>query len=96
MKMYAKVVQSDERGQIVIPKDIRLELKLERGAAFALYVIENEGIFLKPVEVKELGETAGLAELKKHADKLKLNKKNIDKSIHNYRKLSASNLREVR
>ena len=46
---HPKVVQTDKRGQIVIPKSIRKELKIEEGAAFWMYKTE-EGIFLKKVE----------------------------------------------
>tara|TARA_Y100000310_G_scaffold332891_1_gene409352 strand:+ start:2188 stop:2349 length:162 start_codon:yes stop_codon:yes gene_type:complete len=34
----AKIVQSDNRGQIVIPKNIRKELNLDNRAAFWIYV----------------------------------------------------------
>lgn len=46
---YAKIVQSDKRGQIVIPKSIRKELDLKEGAAFWVYNIDG-GIFLKKVD----------------------------------------------
>jgi AbrB family looped-hinge helix DNA binding protein len=49
MGKYPKVVQCDSRGQIVIPKTIRSELKIEEGAAFWMYQTE-EGIFLKRIE----------------------------------------------
>ena len=96
MKRYAKVVQSDERGQIVIPKDIRLELGLERGAAFAIYLIEQEGLFLKPVSVPDLGQHGRvLDDLRKHADTLKIKKKNIDKSVAKYKRVTLTNMEEV-
>jgi AbrB family looped-hinge helix DNA binding protein len=44
-----KVVQCDARGQIVIPKGIRKDLKLDEGAAFWIYNVEG-GIFLKKIE----------------------------------------------
>ena len=44
-----KVVQADKRGQVVIPKSIRAELKIEEGAAFWMYKTED-GIFLKRIE----------------------------------------------
>ena len=37
MKKYPKVVQCDKRGQIVIPKDIRNELKIDEGTGFWMY-----------------------------------------------------------
>jgi AbrB family looped-hinge helix DNA binding protein len=50
MGKYPKVVQCDSRGQIVIPKPIRSELKIEEGAAFFMYQTED-GIFLKRIEM---------------------------------------------
>ena len=44
-----KVVQADRRGQVVIPKSIRKELKIEEGAAFWVYKTED-GIFLKKIK----------------------------------------------
>ncbi len=44
-----KIVQCDKRGQIVIPKPIRDELKIGEGAAFWVYNIRG-GIFLKKIE----------------------------------------------
>jgi len=52
---YAKIVQSDKRGQIVIPKSIRKELKLEEGAAFWVYKVDD-GIYLKKVEAPSESE----------------------------------------
>jgi len=96
MKRYAKVVQSDERGQIVIPKDIRLELGLDQGASYALYVIDKEGIFLKPLHIKELGDYKNvLAKLRVNAKKLKIKETNVDQSARNYKKRSVTNLENV-
>ena len=47
---HPKVVQADKRGQIVIPKSIRDELKIEDGAAFWLYK-NKDGIVLKKIEI---------------------------------------------
>ncbi len=46
-------MQSDKRGQIVIPKSIRTKLNLEEGAAFWVYELED-GIYLKKVEAPPL------------------------------------------
>jgi AbrB family looped-hinge helix DNA binding protein len=54
-KKYAKIVQSDSRGQIVIPKSIRKELELEEGSAFWVYKTED-GIYLKKVEAPSEAE----------------------------------------
>jgi AbrB family looped-hinge helix DNA binding protein len=48
-KEFVKIVQSDKRGQIVIPKKIRLELGIEDGAAFWIYKVDDE-IRLKKIE----------------------------------------------
>ena len=43
----AKIVQVDKRGQIVIPKDIRLELGISSKTNFWVYSVTDEGILLK-------------------------------------------------
>ena len=48
-KEIIKIVQCDKRGQIVIPKKIRLELGIEEGAGFWIYKKEDE-IILKKIE----------------------------------------------
>lgn len=95
MKKYAKIVQADSRGQIVIPKDIRRELGMGEGAGFYLYVIENEGILLKLIPDKELSENEHLVrEIELQGEKISVSKKNVDKSIDNYKK-SGGNLTKV-
>ena len=46
---FARIVQADKRGQIVIPKSIRNKLNLKEGSAFWVYDVED-GIYLKKVE----------------------------------------------
>ena len=53
MKKSVKIVQSDKRGQVVIPKSIRKNLDLEEGSAFWVYELED-GIYLKKVEAPSL------------------------------------------
>jgi len=60
---YVKIVQCDSRGQIVIPKGIRKELKLKKGSAFWIYMAE-EGIFLKKID-----EAPSITDIKKSAKK---------------------------
>ena len=87
MKKYPKILQSDKRGQIVIPKEIRSELKITEGTGFYAYTITNEGIFLKLIPTKELGEHKEAVEkLKQKAAKLKIKKENIEKSVKKYKK----------
>ena len=42
-----KIVQSDARGQIVIPQKIRKQLSIEDGAAFWIYTQKNNIILQK-------------------------------------------------
>ena len=53
MEKTVKIVQSDKRGQVVIPKSTRKRLNLEEGAAFFVYELED-GIYLKKVEAPPL------------------------------------------
>ena len=48
-----KIVQCDKKGQIVIPKKIREELKIEEGSAFWIY-LSNKEIKLKKIESPKL------------------------------------------
>ena len=96
MKRFAKIIQSDARGQIVIPKDVRRELNIDEGTGFYLYVIENEGILLKTIPIKGLEEQSHIVrEVEINADKINLQKVNINKSVDNYKKRSKNNLDNV-
>ena len=78
MKKYPKLVQSDKRGQIVIPKDIRRDLKIDEGTGFWVYSIGDEGILLKKIDPKELSEHPELLEkLGDKAEKIGLSKKKL-------------------
>lgn len=93
MKKYPKIVQVDARGQIVIPKDIRQELKIDEGTGFYMYTVTDEGILLKKIDNKELGEHKEIVdELKDKADKIGIDKKNIRQSVKRYRKTKDGNL----
>ncbi|MFA4853551.1 MAG: AbrB/MazE/SpoVT family DNA-binding domain-containing protein [Candidatus Woesearchaeota archaeon] len=96
MKKFAKLVQCDARGQIVIPKEVRQELGIEEGTGFYLYSIENEGILLKTVPMKTLQEHSHLIkEIEVNAEKINVKKGNLDKSIQNYKRTPAGNLQNV-
>jgi|TARA_B100002003_G_C14038957_1_gene500665 AbrB family looped-hinge helix DNA binding protein len=96
MKKYPKLVQCDSRGQIVIPKDIRRDLKIDEGTGFWMYSVTDEGILLKKVEAKPLGHnTAILEEIKAKSSKLKINKDNIEKSVKKYKKTKDGNLEVI-
>lgn len=93
MKRYPKLVQCDARGQIVIPKEMRLDLGIEEGTGFFMYSISDEGILLKKVEAKELDDNdAVVKELKEKSDKISLNKNKLDKTIKDYKKTKQGGL----
>lgn len=96
MKKYAKIVQIDSRGQLVIPKEVRRELNIEPGTGFYLYVIENEGILLKILPSKELQEHSHIIkEIEINADKINIKQENIEKSIQNYKKSKNENFHDI-
>ena len=56
MKKFPKLIQTDARGQLVIPKEIRRALGITDGTGFWAYAIEKEGIFLKKIDAPALAE----------------------------------------
>lgn len=98
MKKYAKLIQIDARGQIIIPKEVRLTLGIDEGCGFYLYTIENEGIVLKKINTPELESPTNenlVSQLKSKAKKINMNQKNIDKSIKNYKRKQKGNFEEI-
>ncbi|MCK5107914.1 MAG: hypothetical protein KAQ83_04255 [Nanoarchaeota archaeon] len=53
MKRYPTLVQCDKRGQIVIPKNMRLDLGIDSKKGFIVYSVTSEGILLKVVDIKK-------------------------------------------
>ncbi|MCF7861289.1 AbrB/MazE/SpoVT family DNA-binding domain-containing protein [Candidatus Woesearchaeota archaeon] len=93
MKKYPKIVQIDGRGQIVIPKDIRSELGIDEGSGFYVYSIEKEGILLKKIDTPELSEHRRIVdEIEEKSDRIDVDKKNLKKSIENYKRTKKGNL----
>jgi AbrB family looped-hinge helix DNA binding protein len=93
MKKYPKIVQTDGRGQIVIPKDIRSELGIDEGSGFYVYSIEKEGILLKKIDTPELSEHRRIVdEIEDKADKIDVDRKNLKNSIENYKRTKKGNL----
>ena len=93
MKKYPKLVQCDKRGQIVIPKDIRRELGIDEGTGFWIYAITDEGILLKKIDSPELTQHDTIInEIKSKSSKIKIDKKNIEKSEKNYQTKTKGNL----
>ena len=96
MKRYAKIIQSDKRGQIVIPKDVRRDLGIDEGSGFYLYLIENEGILLKTIPSKELSDHSHIVrEIEVNADKINIKKQNIASSVDSYKKKSKGNFENL-
>lgn len=96
MKRFAKIVQSDGRGQIVIPKDVRQELGIEDGTAFWLYAIDDEGILLKIIPYQELSNHQDLLQnVKAKANKIRLQQKNLDKAAKKYHRRQKGNFTDV-
>lgn len=96
MKKYPKIVQCDSRGQIVIPKDLRRDLKIDEGTGFWMYSVTNEGILLKKIDVLPLDENKEmLDEIEDKADKLKIKKSNIKDATKKYKKTKDGNLEVI-
>ncbi|MBN2566992.1 AbrB/MazE/SpoVT family DNA-binding domain-containing protein [Candidatus Woesearchaeota archaeon] len=96
MKRYPRIVQSDRRGQIVIPKDIRAELGIEEGSGFWVYAIEGEGILLRKIDDEELSEDNPVVrKLKEKSDKTSLSYKKIDATVKRYKRTRKGNLEVV-
>jgi AbrB family looped-hinge helix DNA binding protein len=96
MKKFPKLLQCDRRGQIVIPKDVRSELRIEEGTGFWLYAIEGEGLLLKKVDVPALDDHRHvLSRIDEKKDLIGVSKKNIDKAVQKYKKTKEGNLEVV-
>ena len=96
MKRYAKLLQMDERGQLVIPKDVREELGLAAGVGFMLYALDDEAIVLKPVHARDLAEhPSTVRELEANASKMKISKDALAKAQERYRKQGKHNFDDL-
>lgn len=92
MKKYPKIVQVDQRGQIVIPKDIRSELNIDEGSGFYMFSISDEGILLKKIPDKELEGDEIVKKIEEKAEKIGIKKQNIKKSVQRYKKTKKGRL----
>jgi bifunctional DNA-binding transcriptional regulator/antitoxin component of YhaV-PrlF toxin-antitoxin module len=93
MKKFPKLIQCDRRGQIIIPKDIRSELKIDESTGFWVYSIDNEGLFLKKVDSAPLEQhDKAISELEAKSGKIGVDNKNIKKSIEKYKKTKEGKL----
>jgi len=93
MKKYSKTIKCDERGQLVIPKDIRADLSIGEGTGFLMYSLTNEGILLKKIDAQPLDIHHDiLNEIEQKAEKLNLKKDNLKRSLKKYEILKEGNL----
>jgi AbrB family looped-hinge helix DNA binding protein len=93
MKKYSKSIKCDERGQLVIPRDIRSDLGIQEGTGFLLYTITKEGILLKKIESQPLDNHHDiLNEIEQKSDKLGIKKDNLKKAIKDYERVKEGNL----
>lgn len=95
MKKYPRIVQSDKRGQIVIPKDVRQELKIDEGSAFWVYSVGDEGILLKKIEEKPLEDSKEISDISDKAEKVGISKQKISHTRERYKKSKRGRLEEV-
>jgi AbrB family looped-hinge helix DNA binding protein len=93
MKKYPKIVQADKRGQIVIPKDIRSELKIDEGTGFWMYSVTDEGILLKKIDTPSIDENESMiSTLNEKSEKLDIAPENLKKTLNRYKKTKEGNL----
>ena len=92
MKKYPKTIQCDDRGQLVIPKDIREELGIKEGTGFWVHSIVNEGILLKKVLAPSLDEEEIITEIDNKAAKLGIKKEHLRKTLKIYQQEKEGNL----
>ena len=95
MKRYPKVIQCDNRGQLVIPKDIRAELGIDESTGFWMHSITNEGILLKKIDAPNLNNEVIIEEISSKAEKLGLKKENLKKTLKDYQKDMEGNLEVI-
>ena len=95
MKKYPKTIQCDDRGQLVIPKDIRAELDIKEGTGFWVHSIVNEGILLKKVPAPSLGEEEIITEIENKSGKLGIKKEHLKKTIKAYQQEKVGSLEVI-
>ncbi len=93
MKKFPKIVQCDKRGQIIIPKDIRIELGINENSGFYIYSITDEGILLKKIPLVNFEEHKDiLTEIENKSEIIDIKLKNIEKTKEEYKKTKEGNL----
>ncbi|MFP4403758.1 MAG: AbrB/MazE/SpoVT family DNA-binding domain-containing protein [Candidatus Woesearchaeota archaeon] len=96
MKKYPKIVQCDNRGQIVIPKEVRKYLEINEGTGFFMFTINEEGILLKKIENNSINEKDNIIkEIIENKEKIGIKNENITKTIENYKPEKETILQEI-
>jgi len=96
MKRYPKEINCNSKGQIVVPREIRRELSIDEGTGFWIFMVQDEGILLKKIELPELGiHDALFAEMIDKSSKIGIDKRNIEKTIQSYKKITKGDLEEI-
>ena len=85
MKKYPKLVQTDKRGQIVIPKHVRQELGIDETTGFYIYTVPGEGILLKQIEPEPLEKSKLTKTLKDNAQTIGLDSNNLQEAEKTYK-----------
>jgi len=57
MDKKSKILQTDSKGQIVIPKEIRDKLNIGQGTGFFIYEISNSELLLKKIDEPKMDST---------------------------------------
>ncbi len=89
--MDIEITKMSSRGQIVVPQDLRKEMKAKEGTLFAVFG-SNDTIILKRIKVpskeKLIEELDRIAKAgRKRAEKLGLKEEDIPKIVHKIRKI---------
>ena len=80
--MSIETAKMSERGQIIIPKEVRNEVDANAETIFAVSAIDKKTIVMKKLDIKSLADQ--FLELRKKAKKL--SPQEIEDEIHAYRR----------
>ncbi len=83
----SEIVRMYERGQIVIPKDMRKELNLESGSTLAIFKVDENNLLLRKMEPPKIGDWKKiLSPLQSDMKKIGFGERDADKWVSEYRK----------
>ncbi len=81
-----EIATLSERGQIVIPQDVRNKLHLQAGSKFAVFPVKDS-IVLKKIELPSLDKWDEILKpLREEARKRNITEKDIDRMVHEARR----------